>query len=74
MPRLTVLEIDMKNGEKAVPEWINRGKSIRGLIKELQSFDDQDLEVQISVDDGNVRRPISLVGKVDGKCLLVYKG
>jgi hypothetical protein len=45
------------------PEWITRGKSIRQLIKELQTFEDQDLEVRISLDDGNTHKPISLVGR-----------
>lgn len=56
------------------PLWINQGKTIRQLIEELQTFSDQDLEVQISVDDGEVRRPISLVKKSGAACLLVYCG
>jgi hypothetical protein len=43
------------------PEWITRGKTIRQLIEELQSFEDQDLEVRISVDDSETFRCISLV-------------
>lgn len=52
--------------------WTVRGKTIGQLIAELQSFDNPDLEVQISVDDGTTTRPISLVGKVDGRCLLIF--
>lgn len=63
----------MKGSEKKA-EWIDRGKSIRQLISELQSFEDQDLIVEISVDDGGIRKPISLVKKSNGKCLLVYCG
>jgi len=53
------------------PEWKSRGKTIAGLIRELQSFEDQSLEVRISIDDGDSSYPISLVGKVDGRCLLM---
>lgn len=53
------------------PEWITRGKTIKQLIKELQSFSDLDLEVRISIDDGETHRPISLVQKSGGYCLLV---
>jgi hypothetical protein len=53
------------------PEWVTRGKSIRQLIKELQSFSDWDIEVRISVDDGEAHKPISLVEKSEGCCVLV---
>lgn len=64
----------MNSKKTAHPEWMYRGKTIRGLIQELQSFEDQELEVQISIDDGETRKPISLVGKYDGRCLLVFCG
>lgn len=53
------------------PDWVTRGKSIKQLIKELQSFSDLDLEVRISVDHGATHKAISLVGKSDGCCLLM---
>lgn len=53
------------------PEWITRGKSIKQLIKELESFEDQNLLVEISFDEGETSKPISLVGKIDGKCILL---
>lgn len=53
------------------PEWVTRGKSIRQLIKELQSFENQDLVVEISIDDGETSKPISLVKKSGELCLLV---
>ena len=53
------------------PEWTYRGKTIANLIKELQSFEDQSLEVRISVDDGNTSVPISLVGKFGDVALLL---
>lgn len=56
------------------PEWVTRGKTIRELIDDLKSFENQDLPVQISIDDGETRRPISLVKKSQGSCLLVYCG
>jgi hypothetical protein len=49
------------------PEWVTRGKT----IKELESFEDQNLFVEISLDDGETSKPISLVGKIDSKCILV---
>jgi len=54
----------------ADPEWTYRGKTIAGLIKELQSFENHDLEVRISIDGGNTSLPISLVGKNGGVALL----
>lgn len=53
------------------PDWIVKGKTIKQLIKELQSFEDQELLVEISVDDGETKKPISLVKKTGGLCLLV---
>jgi hypothetical protein len=53
------------------PDWIVRGKTIKQLIKELQSFEDQELLVEISVDGGETKKPISLVKKTSGVCLLV---
>lgn len=53
------------------PEWVIQGKSIKQLIKELESFEDQNLLVEISFDVGETSKPISLVGKIDGKCMLL---
>jgi hypothetical protein len=53
------------------PDWITRGKSIKQLIEELQTFEDQDLEVRISLDEGETHKPISLVGKRKGYCMLM---
>jgi hypothetical protein len=52
-------------------EWVVRGKSISELIEELQSFEDQSLMVEISLDDGVSSKPISLVVKSKGRCLLM---
>ena len=41
------------------PEWVIQGKSIKQLIKELESFEDQNLLVEISFDDGETSKPIS---------------
>lgn len=57
-----------------VLDWTSKGKVISNLIKELQSFSDQDIKVEISLDGGKTSKPISLVGKVDGKCLLMFIG
>ena len=53
------------------PDWVTRGKTIRQLIKELQTFENQDLLVEISLDGGDKHKPISLVGKYGEFCLLV---
>lgn len=52
-------------------DWVLRGKAIRQLIAELQTFGDQDLMVELSLDGGATHYPISLVKKVGNKCLLV---
>jgi len=53
------------------PDWVVRGKAIRQLIKELQSLEDQDMFVEISLDGGDTHKPISLVKKSGKTCLLV---
>jgi len=49
------------------PYWTSRGKSVAQLIDELRTFEDQGMEVRISIDGGATSLPISLVGKADGK-------
>ena len=49
------------------PDWTSKGKSVAQLIKELQTFENQELEVRISVDDGDTSVPISLVIRSNGK-------
>ncbi|CAI8953499.1 hypothetical protein EMIT0P253_50215 [Pseudomonas sp. IT-P253] len=56
---------------KADKNWVKRGKSILELIKELESFEDKSLIVELSLDGGATSKPISLVGKKNGKCLLI---
>jgi hypothetical protein len=48
-----------------------KGKTIAGLTEELRTFNDQELEVRISTDDGATTYPISLVGRQGGACVLV---
>ena len=55
-----------------IPEWVTRGKTIRQLIAELQSFDDLDAEVRISVDYGGTNWCISVVERHGQYCVLVY--
>ncbi|THK39231.1 hypothetical protein EHS39_05965 [Ensifer sp. MPMI2T] len=61
----------MSNESTIQPSWVTRGKTIRQLIWELQSFENQDLLVEISVDGGLTHKPISLVKWSGQKCLLV---
>ncbi|GAA4348527.1 hypothetical protein GCM10023165_34440 [Variovorax defluvii] len=61
----------MEKESNVQPPWVARGKTIRQLIKELQSFENQDLLVEISLDGGNTHKPISLVKKSKQTCLLV---
>lgn len=60
----------MTNANATVPTWITRGKTIRELIKELNTFENQDLEVRISMDDGLTHKPISILGKDGLYCVL----
>lgn len=53
-------------------DWSTRGKPISQLIEELKRFENQSLEVRISVDGGRTHQPISLVGKKDGACVLMF--
>lgn len=53
----------MKKLKHQIPEWVTKGKTIRQLIKELESFENQDLEVRLSLDDGDTHHCISLVAK-----------
>ncbi len=45
------------------PAWTSSGKTIAAPIKELHTFEDQSLEVRISIDGGDTSHPISLVRK-----------
>ncbi|MEQ4257041.1 hypothetical protein [Pseudomonas syringae] len=53
-----------------IPEWIGRGKTVAQLIEELRSFEDQSLEVRISIDGGESSQLISLVTKRGGYAVL----
>jgi len=61
----------MTNSNVRKQDWILRGKTIQQLILELQSFEDKELFVELSLDGGDSSKPISLVAKVDGKCILM---
>lgn len=43
---------------------------MRGLIEELQTFENQGLKVEIAFQPGGDSFPISLVGNDGGKCIL----
>ncbi len=62
--------------KRKTEDWVTCGKTIRHLIKELQSFENQDLEVRVSIDGGENHYPISIVGKDAEKeevvCILRY--
>ena len=64
-------EIEMKPTINKDPIWVTQGKTIKQLIEELQTFEDQDLEVRISLDEGETHKPISMVGKRKGFCMLM---
>lgn len=55
----------------AKKDWTNKGKTVSGLIQELKTFENQKLEVRISIDDGKTSFPISLVAKQSGKYALL---
>jgi hypothetical protein len=52
------------------PAWVFKGKTIRNLIEELQSFENQELEVRISVDAGDSHHAISMLRKQREYCVL----
>ena len=54
-----------------IPKWVTQGKSIKQLIKELKTFEDQNSEVRISLDYGDKHSPISMVGKIGKNCVLM---
>ena len=58
----------------AVIQWEDRQKSITQLIKELKTFEDQELVVMVSDDGGETFKSVKLLGKdfIDGKpyCIL----
>lgn len=60
----------MEDAVNKNPEWITKGKTIRQLIAELQSFEDQELEVRMSFDGRVTNRPISILSRDQGFCIL----
>jgi len=57
--------------KSATTEWASRGKTISQLIAELQTFENKDMEVRISIDDGATHKGISLVERNGAYCLLL---
>jgi hypothetical protein len=55
-------------------DYTGRGKTIAGLIEELKSFENQQLEVRISIDGGLTSLPISILGKYENKYALIVNG
>lgn len=53
------------------PEWTSRGESVAQRIRELHTFEDQEMEVRISLDNGDTSLPISLIGKSNDKFALL---
>ena len=51
------------DGVNKNPEWVTSGNNIRGLIKELNTLKDQDMEVKISTDGGETFKCISIIIK-----------
>ena len=39
------------------PDWVFRGKTVKQFIAELQTFEDQNMEVRISIDEGETYKP-----------------
>ena len=53
------------------PNIQKRGKTIRQIIKELESFEDQEMEVKVSIDCGVTGFSIGLVGRLNSCCVLM---
>ncbi|MDR1063480.1 MAG: hypothetical protein LBL48_06055 [Azoarcus sp.] len=60
----------------SIPDWLAEGKKIPQLILDLQALDKPALAVEISVDEGRNRYPISFIQKRKGDylrhCLLAF--
>ena len=52
-------------------DYTSRGKTVAGLIEELKTFENQQLEVRISVDGGETSLPISIIGKSENQYALI---
>ena len=52
-------------------DYTGRGKTVAGLIEELKTFENQQLEVRISLDGGETSLPISIIGKSENKYALI---
>jgi hypothetical protein len=50
---------------------MNRIFTISELIKQLETFEDKNLKVVVSVDDGTTLHSLNLVGKLQGNCALI---
>lgn len=65
------VEINEAEREQWMAPWI-RNKTVSELIAALQSFEDQELEVLLSVDGGQSTRPITFVENKRGRCLIQF--
>lgn len=54
------------------PTWENRGKTIKELIRDLLTFENQNQEVRISADGGDTIVPISAAVRRNGMCILLF--
>jgi len=54
--------------------WADTAKTVPCLIAALQSFENQELEVRLSVDGGQNHRPITMIGnhKMGQSCVLTF--
>jgi len=52
------------------PDWVVCGKTIRSLISDLSTFENQELEVRISLDGGMSSKPVSIVKKSGLFCVI----
>jgi hypothetical protein len=60
----------MSNENQIIPKWMRQDKTIRQLIQELQTFEDQNLIVKLSIDDFGELHNVNLVGKENGYCVI----
>ncbi len=52
-------------------DWINRGKTVAQMIEELKSYENQQLEVRISIDGGETSYPVSILTKRQNKYAII---
>jgi hypothetical protein len=63
--------VDKNMAIKPSADWTSRGKTVEQLIKELKTYENQQLEVRISIDGGETSYPVSILTKRENKYAVI---